>query len=52
MVSVTRSEVKEILIEVLVEIQELGGEEVPEIGDETCPMEDLAYFDAWAPSKR
>jgi acyl carrier protein len=46
MVSVTRSEVKEILIEVLVEIQELGGEEVPEIGDETCPMEDLAYFDS------
>lgn len=30
----------------LVEIQELGGEEVPEIDDETCPMEDLADFDS------
>ncbi len=30
----------------LVEIQELGGEEVPEIDEETCPMEDLADFDS------
>ncbi len=44
--SIMRSEVKEILTEVLVEIQELGGEEMPEIGDETCPMEDLADFDS------
>ena len=44
--NVTRSEVKEILTQVLVEIQELGGEEVPEIGDETCPMEDLPDFDS------
>ncbi len=32
-VSVTRDEVKETLTEVLVEIQELGGEEVPQIDD-------------------
>lgn len=44
--SKTRSEVTEILAEVLAEIQELGGEEVPEIGDETCPMQDLADFDS------
>ena len=42
----TRDEVREALIEVLTEIQELRGEEVPEIGDETCPMEDLAGFDS------
>lgn len=34
------------MAEVLAEIQELGGEEVPEIGDETCPMQDLADFDS------
>lgn len=45
-VSVTRDEVKETLTEVLVEIQELGGEEVPQIDDETCPMRDLADFDS------
>jgi len=44
--NVTRSEAKEILTQVLVEIQELGGEEVPEIDDRTCPMEDLADFDS------
>ncbi len=42
----TRDEVREVLAEVLVEIQDLGGEVVPEIGDETCPMEDLADFDS------
>lgn len=35
-----------MLTEVLVEIQDLGGEEVPEIGGETCPMRDLADFDS------
>ena len=35
-----------MLTEVLVEIQDLGGEEVYEIGDETCPMKDLADFDS------
>jgi len=44
--SVTRDEVKEILTEVLVEIQELGGEEIPQIDEETCPMRDLADFDS------
>lgn len=44
--NLTRSEAREILTQVLVEIQELGGEEVPEIDDETCPMEDLADFDS------
>lgn len=34
------------MTKVLVEIQELGGEEVPEIDDDTCPMEDLADFDS------
>lgn len=34
------------MTEVLVEIQDLGGEEVPDIGDETCPMKDLADFDS------
>ena len=46
MTNLTRSEAKEILTQVLVEIQELGGEEVPEIDEETCPMEDLADFDS------
>ncbi len=41
-----RYEVREVLIEVLVEIQELSGEEVPEIGDDTRPMDDLADFDS------
>ncbi len=34
------------MTEVLVEIQDLGGEEMPEIGNETCPMKDLADFDS------
>jgi len=42
----TREEVREALVEVLTEIQDLRGEEVTEIGDETCPMEDLAGFDS------
>lgn len=42
----TRDEVRAILTKVLVEIQELGGEEVPEIDDEVCPMKDLADFDS------
>jgi len=42
----TRDEVRTILTEVLVEIQELGGEEVPDIENDTCPMEDLADFDS------
>jgi acyl carrier protein len=44
--TVTRDEVRAVLAEVLVEIQDLGGEEVPEIDDETCPMKDLADFDS------
>jgi acyl carrier protein len=42
----TRDEVRGALVEVLTEIQDLRGEEVTEIGDETCPMEDLAGFDS------
>jgi acyl carrier protein len=42
----TRDEVRAMLTEVLAEIQDLGGEEIPEIGDETCPMKDLADFDS------
>lgn len=42
----TRDEVREALVEVLTEIQDLRGEEVTEIDDETCPMEDLAGFDS------
>jgi acyl carrier protein len=42
----TRDEVTAVLAEVLVEIQDLGGEEVPEIDVETCPMKDLADFDS------
>lgn len=42
----TSDEVREALIEVLTEIQDLRGEKVTEIGDETCPMEDLAGFDS------
>jgi acyl carrier protein len=42
----TREEVREVLVEVLTEIQDLRGEEVTVIGDETCPMEDLASFDS------
>lgn len=48
----TRDEVKAVLIGVLAEIQDLGGEEVPEIDGETCPMKDLADLTAWAPSRR
>lgn len=44
--AMTRDEVRAVLTEVLIEIQDLGGEESPEIGDETCPMEDLADFDS------
>lgn len=43
---VTRDDVRAVLTEVLVEIQDLGGEEMPEISDDTCPMEDLADFDS------
>lgn len=42
----TRNEVREVLVGVLTEIQGLRGETVTEIGDETCPMEDLAGFDS------
>lgn len=42
----TRDEVREVLVEVLTEIQDLRGEEMTEIGDEMCPMEDLAGFDS------
>ncbi len=42
----TRDELREVLIEVLGEIQELSGEEVPEISDDTWPMADLADFDS------
>jgi hypothetical protein len=42
----TRDEVREALVEVLTEIQILRGEEVTEIGEETCPMEDLTDFDS------
>jgi acyl carrier protein len=38
--------VREALVEVLSEIQALRGEEETDIGDETCPMEDLAGFDS------
>jgi acyl carrier protein len=44
--AMTRDEVRTILTEVLVEIQKLGGEEVPEIENDTCPMEDIADFDS------
>lgn len=44
--AMARDEVRAVLTEVLVEIQDLGGEEVPEIDDETCPMKDLADFDS------
>ncbi|QIN78298.1 hypothetical protein GBA65_06975 [Rubrobacter marinus] len=44
--AMTRDEVRAVLTEVLVEIQDLGGEEVPEIDDQTCPMKDLADFDS------
>jgi acyl carrier protein len=44
--AVTDDEVRAVLVEVLIEIQDLGGEEVPEIDDETCPMKDLADFDS------
>jgi acyl carrier protein len=44
--AMTRDEVKTMLTEVLVQIQNLGGEEVSEIGEETCPMKDLADFDS------
>lgn len=42
----THDEVRAVLIGVLAEIQDLGGEEVPEIDGETCPMKDLADFDS------
>ena len=42
----TRNEVREALVGVLTEIQGLRGETVTEIGDETCPMEDLVGFDS------
>src|SRR5947209_7277656 len=42
----TCDQVREVLIEVLIEIQALGGEEIPKIEDETCPMEDFADFDS------
>lgn len=34
------------MVEVLVELQDLGGEGLSEIGDETRPMQDLADFDS------
>lgn len=42
----TRDELREALVEVLVEIQEFSGEETPDIGEVTCPMNDLADFDS------
>lgn len=44
--AVTRDEVRAVLSDVLIEIQDMGGEEVPELDDETCPMEDFADFDS------
>lgn len=44
--AVTSDDVRKVLVEVLVELQELGGEGMSEVGDETCPMQDLVDFDS------
>lgn len=44
--NVGRDELRGVLVEVLVEIQELSGEETPDIGEDTRPMVDLADFDS------
>ena len=42
----TREEVRRAVIGVLTELQQLRGEEVPDVDDETCPLEDLEGFDS------
>lgn len=44
--ALTSDDVRKVLLEVLIELQDLGGEGMSEIGDETCPMRDLADFDS------
>lgn len=41
-----REGVRRVVIEVLTELQELRGKEVPEVDDKTCPLEDLEGFDS------
>jgi acyl carrier protein len=43
---VTREEIRQAVIGVLTELQELRGKEVPDMDDATCPMEDLEGFDS------
>jgi hypothetical protein len=42
----TREQLCRVVIEVLTELQELRGKGTPDVGDETCPIEDLEGFDS------
>jgi acyl carrier protein len=44
--ALNRNEIKTNVINVLAEIQESSGRAVPEIGEDTCPMQDLEGFDS------
>lgn len=42
----SRSQLRRTLIETLSEIQDLNEQPMPEVDDDTCPMEDLPGFDS------
>ena len=42
----TREEVRQAVIGVLIELQELRGKELSDVDDATCPMEDFEEFDS------